>query len=246
MPAVRLLLTALCILLLPRVGSAQLATDRPGLGFAASTVEPNGVQVEAGLPSATATDRDGLDIQTYRIPVRVRVGLTPSLEVRLSTSLFDAVRVEGDGDGSLGFETVQAGAKLQVRRGEAGGPAIALLGAVQVPAGEDGSAVFAADVAAAWTLPNALGLTTVAGVAARGEAVQGSLVGVLARSLTPRLGGYAEAGAFPSEGAVPVLVGAGVTFAATPTAQLDAYINRGVTDDARDWLFGLGFSFRLR
>lgn len=60
------------------------------------------------------------------------------------------------------------------------------------------------------------------------------------------LSGYVEVAAFPQENATPVYAGAGLTFLVNPDAQIDAFLDRGLNDEADDWLFGGGISFRLR
>lgn len=227
--------------------SAQISTDRPGLGYNPATVDRGTLQVELGLPSAAATASGDVDVQSYSFPVALRFGVVPGLELRLGTSLYEAVRTETGGqsraDGEIGFDVLQAGAKLNLAAQT--GFDVALLPSVYIPA-EGGDVGFSGVAVAAWSLPYGFGLSTAAGFFAQGGDVNGDFVAVLGRSLADRVSGYVEAAAYPADGTTPAYAGAGLAFLVSPDLQLDAHFDRGLTDDADDWLFGAGLSFRLQ
>lgn len=228
--------------------AAQISTDRPGLGFAPSTVDRGIFQVELGIPDATANSISEADFQTFSFPVALRFGITDQIEARLATSVLEILRSDvgrsSDTDVQEGFNALSVGAKIAVLDGSGGGPPLALIPAVVIPT-EEGSVTLRADAVAGFALTDALGLTTVAGLSLTDGNVQGALAGVLGTGFTDVVSGYAEVGAYPSEFGTPAYVGAGVLVLVSPDAQIDLAFDYGLTDDASDWLFGLGFSFRI-
>jgi hypothetical protein len=258
---VRGILGALPVALLAlgaQAASAQetISTDRPGLGFGTSTVPAGAFQVELGLPAVGLSSNGEADARLINFPGLLRVGITESLELRLGSTLFNASTLEVGGveQTTDGFGAVEMGAKLGFSAGE-GGPALALIPSVIVPVDEDFSgnrAAYTLNGVAAWSLPAGFGLTTVAGLAINpdGEddyATSHTLVGVLGRSLAERLGGFVEAGLYPTpDAADPAYVGGGLTYLLTDLVQLDAFADVGVSSDAAsDLLFGVGASVRF-
>ena len=257
----RLSLLALALLALAASApaSAQISTDRPGLGFASVVVPRGTFQVEVGLPDAARVDgpqvgRVTSTLTTFSFPVALRYGLTETIEFRAATSLYDVTRLSvdapsgsgSDSDGDAGLDVVEVGAKVQLATN---GPTVALIPSLLIPTTEAGDLSVAVRAVAGWTLTDRLGLTTVLGatVADRDPDTQvaaEAVVGVSA-ALADAVSAYAEVGAYPQDGGTPVLAGGGVLLLVSPDIQLDASFNVGLTDEAPDLLFGAGFSFRL-
>ena len=72
----------------------DLAFDRPGIGFAASTLPRGGVALEAGLPSFSRDrDQDGVLSAQYSTDINLRIGLARHLELQAFTSPWNHLRV---------------------------------------------------------------------------------------------------------------------------------------------------------
>lgn len=239
--------------------SAQISTDRPGLGFSPVVVPRGTFQVEAGLPQATRVNGPEIagasgNLTVFSFPLALRYGITERVEIRAATSLYDVARIsidtptggDSDSDGTVGFDTIELGAKVQLATS---GPTVALIPSVLIPTTEAANLAVAARAVAGWALTDRLGLTTVLGaVVADGEPdaqLAGEVVAVLGASLADAVSAYAELGAYPQDGSTPVLAGGGILFLVSPDIQLDASFDIGLNDDAPDLLFGAGLSFRL-
>ena len=141
--------------------SAQISTDRPGFGFSPATVGAGVFQVEAGTPQGTLNS--GAD--AYSVPVALRYGLTPTVEVRVSASVLDAVGGGGaDLDADVGFRSVTAGAKVSVPAGDVD---LAVIPEAVIPTEGGGDVVFQVNVPAGFALGD-LGLTLVPGLVTGG------------------------------------------------------------------------------
>jgi hypothetical protein len=221
--------------------TAQVSTDRPGLGFNPATVGRGAFQIEAGLPQATLL---GDDATAYTVPVALRYGITPAIEVRASSSVFDATEIGGETESGLGFSAITAGVKVAV---PAGSVALGVIPEVVIPTEGDGDVVFQVNAPAGFTVGD-FGLTLVPGLVTGNGATVLNAVAVLGRSFGSGLSGYAEVGAFPlldGDGETPVLAGAGVAVLLNEDTQLDAFFDAGLTDAAPDLVVGIGASFRI-
>jgi hypothetical protein len=237
--------------------SAQetISTDRPGLGFSAATVPVGRVQVETGIPAVTLDDEGDVSSRLFTFPTLLRVGVTSSLELRAGTPIFFSSRLEEAGveDTEEGFGGLELGLKLATTVSD--GPALALIPSVLLPVGDDAfvpdRAAYVLNGVASWSLPNSLGVTAVAGGALNpgGDdeyAFAGTFVGVVSRPLAERVGAYVEGGWFPLEEAEnPAYLGGGLTVLVGPMVQVDGFFDRGITDAASDWLFGVGAATRF-
>ena len=227
--------------------SAQIATDRPGLGFSPAVVDRGVVQVETGLPQATAS---GGVVQALSLPVALRYGLTDAVELRLGTSVYDLARRPADGgftlDGGGGFDVLEVGAKVQLVPDDV---PLALIASVFVPTTDGGDLEGAVRSVAGFALTDRLSLTAVLGATVSDAEpdleVAAEAIGVLAASLAGPVSAYVEAGAFPDGDATPILAGAGLLVLVSPDVQLDASFDVGLTESADDVLFGVGASVRL-
>ena len=259
-------LLVLCLIVSTASLSARaqdtIATDRPGLAFSPLVVPQGALQIELGLPHVTRTGFDsGTATGTSTLvgtPAVLRYGVVPRLEVRVGASLYNRSSVSLDGggnapDATTGVGDAEVGVKYQVIAGADGAlPNLSLIGSVLLPTGASGftagDPVVTANAVAGLALPHGFGATLVAGATvptASGSSVSATLVGLVGRSFTPTVSGYVEAGVFPTDGATPVLAGAGLAVLVTPTLQLDAFVDAGLTDDAPDLVGGIGVSVRF-
>lgn len=228
------------LLLLASSAAAQITTDRPGFGFSPDVVGARVFQVEAGTPEATLDS--GAD--TYAVPVALRYGLAPAVEVRLATSVLDGVQGEGVSDLDLGFRSLTAGLKLAVPTDAV---TLALIPEFVIPTEGGGDVVFQINAPAAVSL-GAVDLTLVPGLVTGGGSTQLNAVAVLSGSLGGALSGYAEAVALPTldgAGGTPAYLGAGLAVLLNEDTQLDAFFDAGITDAAPTVLLGVGVSFRI-
>jgi hypothetical protein len=210
-----------------------------------------------------------IEQRAIRFPTLLRVGLIDRLELRVSSGVytFERERIVPKGDdfgpstteedGVSGFTVGLKGQLLQPP-----GYTLALAPRVTLPGGgefTDDRASFAADAALSAPLFEQVGGTLVVGgalspvekpsgsIAVEEEyALSGNVVGVLERAPAEQIGGYVEGAFRPSEGSNAAFLGAGLTYQVVPTAQLDVFFDRGLTNASTDWLFGGGVSIRPR
>ncbi len=232
------LLTA--ALLVSAGASAQIEADRPGFAFSSSTVGAGVFQVEAGLPEAQFLGSGG---EAYSVPVAVRYGLTPGVEVRAETSVFDAVRSDGDTDADVGFSVLTLGAKVAV---PVSGFSLALIPELLVPIEGGQDVAFQLNVPASFDV-GAFEWTLSPGVVTGDGSTTLNAVASVSRAFGT-LAPYVEIAAFPGlddAGGTPVLAGAGLTALLSQDVQVDAFFNVGLNDDAPDAGVGIGISYRF-
>lgn len=246
------------------VGQAEpIVTDRPDQTESAGIVPRHAVQVESGFGFARF-DEAGLRTETASFPsTLVRYGLEPRIELRLGWDgyLDEKNEVGGIDTDTTGSGGTSLGAKLLLRDGENGGPALALLASAALPTGDRafrGERLDpAARLIAAHTLSDRVGLGWNAGVAAQTAAdgtgeldthANGFYTVALGIGLTDRWGTFVEAfGEAPlsGPGGPAHSADAGLTYLVRDNVQLDVSIGTGLNDRADDLLLGVGLSFRL-
>ncbi len=242
----------------PVAAQSTISTDRPGLTFNPAVVPAGAFQVEVGTPQLTRTSFQAGGFEAtgtlLNAPTQLRYGITPRLEARVFSTLYNDLSVESAGvDGTSGFGDVEVGLKYQILTAAPGGtPNLSVIPTVVLPTGEYGftvgDPVVNANLAAGFALPNAFGVTVLAGATvptADDSNVTANLAVLLGRSFTPALSAYVEAGAFPTDGSTPLYGGAGLAYLVSNTVQLDAFFDAGLNDEAADLFAGVGISFRL-
>jgi hypothetical protein len=249
---------------MPRALNAQetISTDRPGLAFSPITVPQGALQFEVGVPQIEMADAGSVEATITRIPfVAVRYGVVENLELRAISPLHNRSTVD-DGTSETeesGNGDLELGAKWHVMSSGDGRPDISLIGSVFLPVGDDAFTISTEDrvgYALNGVVGGPLGSSGISWVFVGGATVlpsgedehvtNANLVGYLGRSLTSRVSGYVDAGWFPSDADTePAYAGGGLAFLAAPRVQLDAFFDAGLNDDALDWIFGGGVSFRL-
>jgi hypothetical protein len=240
----------------------ELVTDRPDQTESTAIVPAGRTQVELGA-TYFRDDDDGLRQEVLEVPgTLVRIGLGERFELRLG---WEGWLEEEASLGALsatedGFGDAEIGAKFRLRQGGGPSPAIALIAATSVPAGEesfsterfDPSARFSLshDLAGGIGLGYNLGVETASRRRDHGHSTLATAIYTLAAGFPAgeRWGLFAEVfGEVPmsEEGNPAHVVDGGVTYLLRPNLQLDLAAGAALSDDASDWFTGVGVSFRL-
>ncbi len=224
------------------------AFDRPGIAFATDIVPRAAFSFEQGLPDFTRSSDGGIETSLYSAGSNIRVGLFDGVELQLATALFNQLELKtagnslterGAGDTRLGFKVALPSSSETFSWATLGsitfdtGDAVFSNNAQQVDLG----VALALDLANDYTAGFYVNATNLAGE--NSVAISPSL----SFALTETLGAYVEAGFFSNASAPNSSVaGAGLTWMATPTVQLDASANFGLNSDSPDVIGGFGVS----
>lgn len=255
--------------LTPAAEPPELVTDRPDQTESASVVAPGYLQVETGI--SYGRDEDGLgSVRTISGPgTLVRIGAGARTELRIGWDGWveeevDSLHPQGIDRTVSGVGDGELGAKVKLREESGALPEMAVLGGVTLPVGDDeltGDEYHpSVRLAFAHTLSDRLGLSYNLG-AERFTAPDPESSGdetddfvrylatvALGAAFTDRLGGFVELfGEEPESaalGGTQVSLDGGVTYLVRPNLQLDAFAGAGLTDEAPDWLAGVGLSVR--
>ena len=140
-------------------------------------------------------------------------------------------------------------------RGAEGGPSVALIGYLTVPSSDNGLGAHAIEggliATGAWALTATWSATLTAAVATLSADGGGHVVDVygganLGYALNARLATYVEVFADKTDGAPSVVViQTGLTFLLTPTTQLDAGVEPGISRAADDVRLFMGWAHRF-
>lgn len=120
-----------------------VVTDRPDRTESAAVVTPGFVQVETGW--TFTREREGsVEVTAHSLPeTLVRVGVLPWLEGRVGIAGWQFTEAEAEDSPSVpttsqsGFGDAFVGAKVRLVEGNGSRPAVALLGHLSLPVGED-------------------------------------------------------------------------------------------------------------
>jgi hypothetical protein len=232
-----------------------ISTDRPGITFSPTVIGPGVFQIEAGLPQYAAFRGNGVDDELWSIPVQLRYGLTPSVELRLAGTPWNRFHDDTTGDSVDGPGDIDIGTKIALTGDDADIRTAAILD-LRLPVGDDDftthQAGYALNFAASTNVDANDYFTGLLGITrtpiADENAVTGSLALLYGHAFedTP-LGAYVEAGWFPDiDNSVDTAVaGAGVTYVVNKDLQLDAFGDFGLNEDTPDAVVGFGISWRL-
>ena len=244
------------LLLLAVAGSAHAEDppgfDRPGLGFSTDTVKAGALAVELGFPGyERARDETGALTRETSSTLLLRTGLSPNLELQVSTSPWNRLRTSPDGTarttdrgaGDTGVAVKWAGP------GSTDRTAWALRGSAVVAPG-DSAFSDGRQYALAASIEHHIDDRWTAAFFASHQRGGGEYSTTWAPSIsmqaTDRLGLFAEAGYTTSRDAPhEALAGAGLTWALTPRVQLDASFDAGLDEKSPDLQAGLGISVYL-
>jgi hypothetical protein len=236
------------------LGQDTISTDRPGITLSPAVVGQGVFQIEAGVPQITTSHGHGTDADLLSLPVQLRFGLSPAVELRLGGTVWNRLADDASGEDAEGTGDVELGTKVALTGNDADVRTAAIFG-LRLPVGDDDfsnhQAGYSASLAASMSLDSSDFLTAILGITRTpidGEnVVTGSLGLLYGHSFedTP-LGAYVEAGWFPDlESSFDMAVaGAGITYLVNADLQLDAFGDFGLNEDTPDATLGVGVSWR--
>jgi len=229
-----------------QIGMLDLRTDRPDFTESALTVPRGSVQLEAGV---TWERSDGGRQALSGPEALLRWGVATRLELRFESPEWTAA--SGDGLPPLRGDAA-VGAKLQI------GPLrawdVAVIGGVTIPAGDDEASSDEIDPMLAVTAAHDLGEHWSLGVQAAaawptgddGRRIESALTLVVGTDLGERGGTFLEVAATdPAQGGTAVVLHHGYTYQLGRAWQVDAHLGAGLSDDAPDFLVGVGSAVRF-
>lgn len=228
----------------------ELAFDRPGIGFAASTLPRGGVALEAGLPSFSRDrDADGVLSTQYSADLALRIGVASHVELQAFTSPWNHLRVaprdvpaaRSRGAGDLGIGLKVALPLPSDRH------AVALLATTTFATGSrdfsEGATQYALGASYEYEVSDRWTGALYANVTRGGSEDSVTWAPSLSFAATDTVSTYLEAGFTHTDGEPSSrIAGAGITWMASPTVQLDASFDVGLDDDSPDTQAGLGVS----
>lgn len=220
------------------------AFDRPGIAFSPSTLPAGTFDWEQGLPDVTRTDGNGTRSTLFSADTLVRIGLTPLLEVQLSSAPINHLRSDsgnatGVGDSGLAIKATVPLRDVRWR--------MAVLGGIGFDTGDDAFTSGATSMVLASATSYALDENrAVAGYVglnrARGRNTW-TLSPNFSVALSDRLGGFVEGGATYADGNdAQYVAGGGLTWMLTSNIQLDGFADFGLNDTSPTLRAGVGVS----
>jgi hypothetical protein len=236
-----------------------ISTDRPGQATPPSILVPGAVQIEAGVQlssDATSSGQVETTVRTLSAPTAlVRIGLLPSMELRLSTE-FRSVGTRaapGTFDTTIsGVSGVGIGTKIGVTAEEGAIPETAFLLSIALPFGSEAFRV--SNVAPTFLFAMRSGLSSTTNIyynlGATWDGTNGAGYGLynvlLSTAPTAEIGVFAEVYGTLATGLRPVhAADLGIAYLLGNNLQLDLYGGVGITDNASDYFVAGGVSMRL-
>ncbi|UYC13836.1 transporter [Xanthomonas sp. CFBP 8445] len=245
------------LLLAATAGSAGVACaddapafDRPGIGFASSTLQRGQVAWEQAFFDGSY-DRDG-DVRSteYVANSRLRIGLSARTELQLAIDSQVWQRVRGGGQDRRGHSGGDASIGLkQALPSTRDGFTWALLGSASLPVGRapygDAGHRYDLGLSAGWDLPQGRSVALYGNVSDSEDGSGWSVSPSYTFYAGDTLSAYVEAGIGGGEDDMRAL-GSGVTWLFAKRVQLDVSVLRGLSSQTPDWQGGLGISMLLR
>lgn len=247
----------------PRAALRELTTDRPDATESPTTVDAGHVQLELSLAAHTrdrrTPERDGGRSEEWNVlPVNVRFGLRPNLEVQVVVDNLVRTETRGPAGGraerATGWGDVTLRMKRNLRGNDGDATAFAVMPWVKLPtaSGDVGNG----RVEGGLILPATFSLGGVALAAmtevdlVRDDADRGYTLGWFNTlthgfAVTPRLGAFVELTSRSGTGRHALTFNTGLTYAVHPDLQLDAGVNLGVSRAAPDRVLFAGMSRRF-
>lgn len=233
--------------------------DRPGLLFAPSTVGAVHLQLEMGAPEIAYRSFAGGEDWEFTFPILARLGIVDGFELRAGLSPLTAEMREADPGledrAEVGPDDLELGVKWRFLEGRGPSPTFLFVPTVTLPTGEDGVGrdrpSFQAALQASWALVGDVGTSLLVGAGLESEVDDDwTGTGIVAADVHFPLGGqlfaYGEVGWLPrAAGNDDLLAGGGATWRLTPWAQIDAFMDVGLTPESTDVIVGAGFSRRF-
>ncbi len=228
----------------------DIAFDRPGIGFAASTLPRGGVALEAGLPSFSR-DRDDAGVLStqYSADITLRIGLAEHLELQAFTSPWNHLRVaprDAPAGRSSGAGDVGVGLKVALPLSSEK-HAVALLASTTFATGSrdfsEGATQYALGASYEYDFDDRWTGALYANVTRGGSEDSVTWAPSVSFAATETVSTYLELGFTDTHGEPSTrIAGAGVTWMVKPRVQLDASFDVGLSDDSPDIQAGLGVS----
>jgi hypothetical protein len=241
----------------------RISTDRPDFVESSDVVGRGRFQLETGVQWERDSS-EGVKSRVRTTPTLLRFGVADTLELRVETDGFARSTLDDPGAGTTrterGFSDVSLGVKWHVRDGDEakGTPGVAWLLHLDV---DSGSAAFRGQglrpslrAVAEWDLPHDMSIGVMPGVVLDRRPdghrfASGILAVTLGKEWTPAWHSFIEVAgrqlAARRNGGSVVTLDAGVAWIVTNDVQLDLSLARGVTSDAPDLQWGVGFSMRF-
>jgi hypothetical protein len=223
------------------------AFDRPGIAFSTQTLPAGTVAWEQGLPDVVHDNQDGTDLTLYSADTRIRVGLTPSVELQIADALYNEQRTEAEGvithDHGYGDLTVSIKLSLPPTQRFS----YALLGSVSLANGQqpftNGAQQYSVAGSISWHLDDDHSIGFYAGAMRSGDDNIYTLSPNFGWSLTSSLSAYVEAGyTFGDHIDKNEVAGGGLAWMVSNTVQLDIYGLGGLTAASTNLQAGFGVS----
>jgi hypothetical protein len=221
------------------------AFDRPGFAFATSTLPPGSLDWEQGLPDLQRDSADGARSTIYTADTMLRFGVTPTLELEISSSPWNRLDVraggtttqtQGAGDSGFAVKWAPALASNEL--------SLAFLGAVTLDTGASAFTNGRPSYSLGATVGRDLGAGRTMALYTNVNHSEGTNTWTLSPSfgfpLTEQIGGYVEAGRIARGAASSTLAGGGLTLLLHDHVQFDLYARGGVTSSSPDLQAGFG------
>lgn len=247
--AVSVGLLGLVLCALSQQAAAQAAEapafDRPGIPFAAETLQPGAFAWEQGLPDASTDRADGQRITQYTADTLLRLGLLQNVELQLGSDSYNwqhggGARVHGGGDSHIGLKVALPSRSDSFHW--------AALGSYSVPTGSpDFSDGYARElgVTASWDLAQERALALYVNYARVKDGHTWTFSPNYTFFSGERFSSYVEAG-FDTGSEHSRVAGAGGAWQLPHAMQLDVSVLRGLTSESPDWQGGIGLSIAFQ
>ncbi|MCS0633540.1 transporter [Telluria mixta] len=255
------------ILALPAARAADddiINPDRPDVAESSQVVGAHRVQLEAGLQWDRQRDPDA-HVRTLTMPTMLRIGLSPTLELRLET---EGRTIAHASNPDTGVHTVDAGwaesaasVKWHVVDQDGMRPSVGLIAGVALPTGSRAlrgtgfrpSLMLPAD----WDLGHDWSLSVMPGVGrdsdegnsgAGAHYTYGVFAAALGKAFSERLRGFVEVAApriaRAAHGGTQAVADAGVSWLVNRDCMLDAMVVHGLNRNTPDLSLAFGISVR--
>lgn len=239
-------------LALPAAAAADIpAFDRPGTGFAVTTLPARTFAWEQGLPDMSRDKRADITESVYRADAVIRAGLIDNLELQVSHAPYNYRRMTGPGRTREAEGASGTGISLKYALPDLSETlSWAVLGGTTVDIGNepfspDGT-VYTLGTTVEWAWRNDRSLSTYLNVDKGGGDSIITVSPTYSVAVSDCADIYAELIYIRADGQPQYLFGSGIAWMATDIVQLDLYANLGLNADSNDLEAGIGFSIFIQ
>ncbi len=234
--------------------------DRPGFVESSDVVGRGIMQIETSL-SEERNNEAGIEDRTYTTPTLIRAGINDRWELRMETDgrTIQHTTINSFTTTVTGYSDISLGVKWHFTDESTAShtPSTGWLFDVNM---DTGSREFrgvglrpSLRFVAEWNLPDDTSLGVMPGIVYdkndQHRFVSSMLAATYGKQFTPALRGFVELAAqqlaSKNDGGNIIATDAGVTWLLNKDMQLDASIQRGLTDETPDWVAAIGFSMRF-